>query len=58
MKTFLSATIGIATVVIGHALGFPEWADVMAGMIIGPTASGPVTTMVWDDSHKRKRLPK
>lgn len=58
MRSFFSALITAVIVATGEVLGFHLWEDMTAGVIIGSIASGPVTTRLWDDKHKRKHLTK
>lgn len=58
MRGFIASLITGAVVFVGNKLGFPMLDDFAAGVIIGSVSSGPVTTFLWDDSHKRKKLPK
>lgn len=59
MRGFIAALISGTVVFVGNKIGFPMLDDLAAGVIIGSVTSGPVTTFLWDDSHKkRKKLPK
>jgi hypothetical protein len=55
MRGFFAALISGTVVFAGNKLGFPMLDDFAAGVLIGSVASGPVTTFMWDDSHKKRK---